>query len=122
MGRGDTKKMNAEFLKGAALTKYGTSLYVGIGIPIPILNEGLAKKTAIRDEEIFTNVVDYGVPRRDRPKLGKVSYKELKSGAITIGDRRIRVSSISSLKTAKKIAATLKSWIENGAFYLTAPV
>ncbi len=122
MVRGNAKRMTPDFLQGAAFTRYGTTLYVGIGIPIPILNEGLAKKTAIRDEEIFTNVVDYGVPRRDRPKLGKVSYKELKSGAITIGDRRIRVSSISSLKTAKKIAATLKSWIENGAFYLTAPV
>ena len=55
--------MSTEFLQGAALTKYGTSLYVGIGIPIPILNLGLAKKTAIRDEEIFTNVIDYGVPR-----------------------------------------------------------
>jgi CBS domain-containing protein len=26
------------------------------------------------------------------------------------------------LKTARKIAATLKSWIENGEFFLTAPV
>ena len=122
MVRGNAKQMTPDFLQGAAFTRYGTTLYVGLGIPIPILNEGLAKKTAIRDEEIFTNVVDYGVPRRDRPKLGKVSYKELKSGAITIGDKRIRVSSISSLKTAKKIAATLKSWIENDTFYLTAPV
>jgi uncharacterized protein (DUF39 family)/CBS domain-containing protein len=122
MVRGNAKRMTADFLKGAAFTGYGTSLYVGIGIPIPILNEGLAKKTAIRDEEIFTNVVDYGIPRRDRPKLGKVSYKELKSGAITIGDKRIRVSSLSSLKTAKKIAGTLKSWIADGEFYLTAPV
>jgi len=122
MVRGNCKKMNPEFLQGATFTRYGTTLYVGIGMPIPILNEGLAKKTAIRDEEIFTNVVDYGVPRRDRPKLRKVSYKELKSGAITIGDKKIRVSSLSSLKTARKIAATLKSWIENGSFYLTAPV
>jgi uncharacterized protein (DUF39 family)/CBS domain-containing protein len=122
MVRGNAKQMSPDFLQGAAFTRYGTSLYVGIGIPIPILNEGLAKKTAIRDEEIFTNVVDYGVPRRDRPKLGKVSYKELKSGAITIGDQRIRVSSMSSLKTAKKIAGTLKTWIENGSFFLTAPV
>jgi uncharacterized protein (DUF39 family)/CBS domain-containing protein len=122
MVRGNAKKMNPEFLQGATFTRYGTTLYVGIGIPIPILNEGLAKKTAIRDEEIFTDVVDYGVPRRDHPKLGKVSYKELKSGSITIGDRRIRVSSLSSLKTARKIAGTLKSWIENGSFYLTAPV
>jgi uncharacterized protein (DUF39 family)/CBS domain-containing protein len=122
MVRGDCKKMSAEFLRGATFTRYGTTLYVGLGIPIPILNEGLAKKTAIRDEEIFTNVVDYGVPRRDRPKLRKVSYKELKSGAMTVGDKRIKVSSLSSLKTARKIAATLKEWIENGEFYLTAPV
>jgi CBS domain-containing protein len=122
MVRGNAKRMNGEFLQGAAFTRYGTSLYVGIGIPIPILNEGLAKKTGIRDEEVFTNIVDYGVPRRDRPKLGKVSYKELKSGAITIGGKRVRVSSLSSLKTARKIASTLKAWIEDGSFYLTAPV
>jgi len=122
MVRGNAKRMSPEFLNGASFTRYGTTLYVGIGIPIPILNEGLAKKTAIQDEAIFTNVVDYGVPRRDRPKLGKVSYKDLKSGAITVGDKRIRVSSLSSLKTAKKIARTLKSWIEEGTFYLTTPV
>jgi uncharacterized protein (DUF39 family)/CBS domain-containing protein len=122
MVRGDAKKMSPEFLRGASFTRYGTTLYVGLGIPIPILNEGLAKKTAIRDEEIFTSVVDYGVPRKDRPKLAQVSYKELKSGKITVGDKRIRVSSLSSLKTARKIAGTLKLWIQNGEFFLTAPV
>lgn len=122
MVRGDCKKMQPEFLRGASFTRYGTTLYVGIGMPIPILNEGLARKTAIKDEEIFTDIVDYGVPRRSRPKLGKVSYKELKSGTITVCDREVRVGSLSSLKTAKKIAETLKSWIENGSFYLSAPV
>jgi CBS domain-containing protein len=86
------------------------------------LNEGLARKTAIRDEEIFTNVVDYGVPRKDRPKLAKVSYKELKSGAITVNGNRVRVSSLSSLKTARKVAGSLKSWIEAGEFFITSPV
>jgi uncharacterized protein (DUF39 family)/CBS domain-containing protein len=122
MVRGDAKKMGPEFLRGASFTRYGTTLYVGLGIPIPILNEGLAKKTAIRDEEIFTNVVDYGVPRKDRPTLATVSYKELKSGAITLGDKRVKVSSLSSLKTARKIAGTLKSWIQNAEFFLTAHV
>lgn len=121
MVRGDCKKMNSEFINGAAFTRYGTTLYVGVGIPIPILNEGLAKKTAIRDEEILTDIVDYGIPRRDRPKLGKVTYKELKSGAVTINDKKVKVSSLSSLKTARKIAETLKSWIENSSFYLSAP-
>jgi uncharacterized protein (DUF39 family)/CBS domain-containing protein len=122
MVRGNCKKMSPDFLQGAAFAHYGTTLYIGLGIPIPILNEGLAKKTAIRDEEIFTHVVDYGVPRRDKPKLKKVSYKELKSGAITLDAKKVRVSSLSSLKMAKEIAETLKSWIATGSFYLTAPV
>jgi uncharacterized protein (DUF39 family) len=121
MVRGDCKKMSSEFIRGAALTKYGTTLCIGLGIPIPILNEGLAKKTAILDEEIVTDIVDYGIPRRERPKLGKVSYKELKSGTITINDKKVRVSPLSSLKTARKIAEILKSWIENSSFYLSAP-
>jgi len=121
MVRGDCKKMSSEFISGGAFTKYGTSLYVGIGIPIPILNKGLAKKTALRDEEIITDIVDYGVPRRARPNLGKVSYATLKSGEVTINGRKIKVSSLSSLKKARKIADTLKSWIENGSFYLSAP-
>jgi uncharacterized protein (DUF39 family)/predicted transcriptional regulator len=122
MVRGDCKQMNSEFIRGTSFTKYGTTIYVGIGIPIPILNEELAKKTAILDEEILTDIVDYGIPRRERPKLGKVSYKELKSGAITIRDKKVKVSPLSSLKTAGKICETLKSWIENSSFYLTSPV
>ena len=97
-------------------------MYVGLGVPIPILNEGLAKKTAIRDSEIMTDVVDYSVPRRDRPKLRQVSYKELKSGSIMVNDKKVRVSSLSSIKMAKKVSQTLKSWIEEGNFYLTSPV
>jgi uncharacterized protein (DUF39 family)/CBS domain-containing protein len=122
MVRGNCKRMSPDFLQGAAFAHYGTTLYVGLGVPIPILNKGLVKKTAIRDEEIFTSVVDYGVPRRNRPELKKVSYKELKSGAITVDSKKVRVSSLSSLKKARKVAGTLKSWIENGSFYLTAPV
>ena len=116
------KRCRLNFCKGAAFTKYGTSMYVGLGIPIPILNEGLAKKTAIRDSEIMTDVVDYSVPRRDRPKLRQVSYKELKSGSITINDKKVRVSSLSSIKMAKKVSQTLKSWIEEGSFFLTSPI
>ncbi len=122
MVKGDAKKMSPEFLQGASFSKYGTSMYVGLGVPIPILNEGLAKKTAIRDSEIFTDIVDYSVPRRDRPKFGQVSYKELKSGSITINGKKVRVSSLSSLNMAKKVAKTLKSWIREGTFTLTSPI
>ena len=122
MVKGDAKKMSHEFLQGAAFTGYGTSLYVGLGVPIPILNEGLARKTAIHDSEIMTDIVDYSVPRRDRPKLGQVSYEELKSGSININGKKIRVSSLSSLKMAKKVSQTLKEWIDEGSFLLSSPV
>ncbi|KON30955.1 hypothetical protein AC482_02365 [miscellaneous Crenarchaeota group-15 archaeon DG-45] len=122
MVRGDAKRMSPEFIRGASFTNYGTTLYVGIGMPIPILNEGIAEKAAVRDRDIYTEVVDYGVPRRDRPTLRKVSYEELKSGRIAIGDRDVKVSSLSSLRKAREIAGTLKAWIEDASFYLTSPV
>lgn len=122
MVRGDCKKMDPRFIRGAAFTRYGTTLYVGIGIPIPILNTELVKKTAIKDEEIKVPIIDYGIPVRDRPVLGLASYKELKSGKITINDKSVKVSSLSSLRKAREIAEELKRWIEEGLFYLTVPV
>lgn len=122
MVKGNCKDMSSEFIQGASFTNYGTTLYVGLGIPIPILNEDLVKKTAIRDEDIYTDIVDYGIPRRSRPKLGKVSYKELKSGSITLNGKKVRTSSLSSFKKAKKVSEVLKDWILNQEFYLTSPV
>jgi len=119
--KGDLKQMTPEYLRGVTYTKYGTSIFVGVGIPIPILNEGLAKKTAVSDDEVLTDVVDYGVPRRGRPKLRQVSYKELKSGFVAINGKNIRCSSLSSFFHARKIAETLKKWIQDGEFLLNPP-
>jgi CBS domain-containing protein len=122
MVKGNCKNMSPEFIQGASFTGYGTTLYVGLGIPIPILNEELVKKTSIRDEDIFTDIVDYGVPRRARPKIGKVNYKDLKSGLINVNGKRVRSSSLSSFKKAKQVSELLKLWIENQDFYLTNPI
>ena len=122
MVKGDAKKMNARFICGASFTDYGTSIYIGLGIPIPLLNFGLAKKAAIRDEEILTDVVDYGVPRRGRPTLRKVTYKELKSGKIELDNRSVSVSSLSSINKAQEICEELAKWISDGRFALTLPV
>jgi uncharacterized protein (DUF39 family)/CBS domain-containing protein len=119
--KGDLKQMTPEYLRGVTYEKYGTSLFVGLGIPIPILNEGLARKTAIKDEDILTDVVDYGIPRRDRPKLREISYKELKSGDIDLNGKKVKCSSLSSLYYARKIANELKTWIQEGRFFLNPP-
>mgnify|MGYP001027436137 CR=1 FL=1 len=122
MIQGNLKEMRTEFLRAAIFQKYGTTLYLGIGIPIPVLNEGIAKKTGIGDPDIITEVLDYGVARRSRPVLRKVSYEELKSGSIDLNGKEVRTSPLSSYFMAKKVAEELKTWMEKGVFMLTQPV
>jgi len=120
--RGDLKKMNSQYLRGASLKGYGTSLYVGIGIPIPILDEGLAKSTAVRDSEIFTEVIDYSTGQRNRPVLSKVSYAELNSGSIEVNGKTVSAQPRGIPAKARQITEELKQWILSGEFLLSAPV
>ncbi len=122
MVKGSLKEMSTEFLRAAVFHKCGTTLYVGIGIPIPILNEGIALRTAVSDEDIVTNVLDYGVARRERPVLRKVSYKELESGSIELNGKEVRTAPLSSYFMARKVAEELKAWIEEGEFLIAQPV
>jgi uncharacterized protein (DUF39 family) len=122
MLQGDMKKMDPDFVRGATMPKYGPTLYVGAGIPIPILNEDIATRTAISDEEIICKIIDYGIPRRSRPVITETNYKELKSGKIEINGIEVPTSPLSSFKRAKMVAEELKEWIENGEFLLNTPV
>jgi uncharacterized protein (DUF39 family)/CBS domain-containing protein len=122
MLKGDMKEMDHEYVRGATMPKYGSTLYVGTGIPIPILNSDIAQRTAISDEDIVCHVLDYGVAKRSKPSLLETNYKELRSGSIEINGIEIESSPLSSYKKALKIAEELKSWIDNGDFQLTNPV
>jgi uncharacterized protein (DUF39 family)/CBS domain-containing protein len=118
---GDMKEMSAEFLRAATMHHYGVSLYVGVGVPIPILDREMVRRTAIRDQDISVDVVDYGVPRRDRPSLRKVTYAELKTGKVELNGEEVRTSSLSSYRKALDVARTLQNWIEKGKFELALP-
>lgn len=118
---GDLKEMDSRYLRGACIRDYGVSLYVGIGVPIPVINERVAKATGISDEEIWTNILDYGVPHRDRPVLKEVNYAELKSGEVELKGEKRPVSPLSSIKRAREIAEVLKDWIEKKEFKLSQP-
>ncbi len=118
---GNLKEMNQDYIRGVSVRNYGVSLFVGIGIPIPILNENLAKSTSVSDSDITTSILDYGTPRRDRPELRKVTYEQLKSGGVEVEGKERPVSSVSSLKKAREISKELKSQISNGDFLLSEP-
>ncbi|MEM3816362.1 MAG: CBS domain-containing protein, partial [Candidatus Bathyarchaeia archaeon] len=57
-----------------------------------------------------------------RPIVKRVSYAELRSGRVYLGDRRVPSSPLSSYKMAREIAETLKKWILEGTFFLTEPI
>ncbi len=121
---GNLKDASIEYLRGVSLKGYGASLAVGIGVPIPILDEETARYAAVRDSEIFAPVVDYSkdYPQMQGEPLAYVSYEELRSGCITIDGRQIETASLSSYYKAREIAAELKGWIEAGEFELSKPV
>jgi uncharacterized protein (DUF39 family) len=120
---GDLKQMNAKWLRGVSMKGYGVSLAVGIGVPIPILDEEMAFYTSVSDEDILAPVVDYATayPNRESDVITYVSYKELKSGYIELFGKKVPTSPLSSYSKAKEIAETLKSWIKEGKFFLTSP-
>jgi len=121
---GDLKQMDSKWIKGVSFQGYGTSLAVGIGVPIPVLNEEIAKFTAVSDSEIFTNIVDYSkaYPQGISDSLGRVSYEQLKSGKIKVSGKEVLTAGISSYPKAVEIATELKEKIAKGDFLLSQAV
>jgi uncharacterized protein (DUF39 family) len=124
---GDLKQMSPRWLVGTSMLGYGSTLTVGIGIPIPILSEEILRFTAVKDEDIYTAVVDYSeaYPQGRPDVLGEVNYAELKTGRIKIAGKEVPTASLSSYPRAREIAGILKDWILKGEFLvaeLVAPL
>ncbi len=118
----DLKAASHEYFSAATFTGYGVSAFVGIGIPIPVLDEDIAATLALTDADLTATVFDYGVARRSRPALARVSYAELRSGSIQVEGREVPTGPISSLAVARAIAAELKRWVAEGGFTLAPPL
>ncbi len=115
----DLKEAEEEFLAAARYDGYGISLFVGLGLPIPVLDEDLARRLSVRDGDIETDARDYSRP--GRPVVGRYTYSELRSGSVEIEGRRAPTSSQSSLAKARRIADVLKERVLDGRFPLEAP-
>jgi len=118
---GDLKQMKPEWLRGVSMQGYGTTMAVGLGVPIPILSEEILRYTLVKDEDIVAPIVDYSeaYPNRKPDTLGEVSYGQLKTGQIEVQGKKIPTASLSSYSKATEIANTLKEWIQKGEFTLT---
>jgi uncharacterized protein (DUF39 family) len=117
---GDVKEMSADYLRAAYFEKYGVTLYLGIGIPIPVLDEEMAAALSVRNRDIPVLVCDYGA--EGHPAVARTNYDELRSGTVRIDGKAVRTAPLSSLKKAREIAEALKAQVASGAFPMAAPV
>ena len=121
---GDLKQMNPRWLVGTSMIGYGATITIGIGVPIPIIDEEMLVQAAATDAEIYAGIIDYSeaYPNMKPDIVGEVSYAQLKSGKINIHGKEIPTGSLSSYSRAVEIAGILKDWIIAGKFLLTEPV
>lgn len=117
---GNLKEMDTAFIRPAEYERYGVSMFVGIGIPIPILSKEIMEFVSVTNDQLYTRVIDYSDPQKK--VLKKVTYAELRSGQVEIDGKQIRTSSMSSLKKAREIADLLTKQIEDGQFFVQEPV
>ncbi len=116
---GDLRDMSDRYVKGAVYEKYGISLFVGIGIPIPILDAEMLKYTTVKNSEIKTALAD----KSGKEKLPETfTYEQLQSGSVEFRGKQVKTAPLSSISRAREIAEELKSWIEKGEFLLTEAV
>lgn len=119
---GDLKAMSTRFVRPATYVGYGVSLFVGIGIPIPILSPEVLKRAAVRNREIETNIFDYAVQSKNRPVLKRVNYEQLQSGQVELNGKSVKTVSLSSITKAREIIEVMNGWLKSGEMELQRPI
>ena len=114
---GSLKEMSTEFIRAAYFEKYGVSLFVGIGMALPVIDEDAADALLIRNKNIETRICDYSDP--SHPAIATVNYGELQSGTVNWEGKKIRTAPLSSISKAIEITEVLKVQIQNASFFLT---
>lgn len=121
---GDMREMDVKWLRAVSFTGYGLTLSVAVGVPIPILDEEMARFVSVTDAELRAPVVDYSSyypTGQGEARLGEVTYAALKSGSIRIKDQDVPTGSFSSYALAREVALHLKHQIQGNGFFLTEP-
>jgi len=97
---------------------YGVSIYLSIGMAIPVVSSDIAKALTIRNKDIITNIHDYATGET----IGKVNYEALVKNEVYVGEKHASSRTMSRIKESYHIMALLKEKVINGTFILTEPV
>ncbi len=114
----DLRQVRSEFISPLYIPGYGVSLYISIGIAIPVINLDMAKALSVRNQDIKTQIHDYAT--------GEISstttFQDLYNNNVSINGVKAASRTMTRLKTSHKITQILKTKVENGSFELTNPV
>jgi uncharacterized protein (DUF39 family) len=116
---GNAKEMSPQWIRAAYYEKYGVTMYVGVGFAIPVLDEDMAYRVMVRNDEIETTLCDYGV--EGHPGLKSLHYGELMSGTVEFQGKKVKTAPLSSYRRARLLAETLKQRVLGGTFPLIPP-
>jgi len=121
---GNMKEMRSRWVRAVSFSGYGATLSVAVGVPIPMLDEEMARFVSVADADLTAPIVDYSTyypTGEGEASLGEVSYADLKSGSIQISGKEVPTGSFSSYGLARQVAHHLKDLIQKGDFTLTRP-
>lgn len=120
---GDLKAMNSRYIRGATFDGYGVTMYVGMGIPMPVLDDDMFYDLSRPNSQLYTSLYDYSTGGLKRPVIKHgINYEELRSGSININGKKVRTAPVSSLALAREIAGLLKDSVKSGDFTLQKPI
>lgn len=118
----DVEGMNPRWVRGGYLKSFGPVLYLGIAVPIPVLNIEIAEYLSITDDKIHTTIVDYSIPRRTKPTFGQCTYSELRTSTVVINNKPTLAAPLVSMAWSIEVANALKNNILAKSFYLAEPI
>lgn len=118
----DIESMNSKWIRGGFIKSYGPVLYIGIGVPLPVLNEEAAKYISVTDDKIHSTIVDFSIPRRTKPTFGQCTYSELRTSTVIINKKPTLSAPLSSMAMAIEICNELKDTILQKNFLLSEKI
>ena len=118
----DIESMQPKWVRAGFIKSFGPVLYIGVGIPIPVLNEEIAEYLAITDEYIHSTIVDFAIPRRTKPIFGQCTYAELRTSTVEINNKPTLAAPLASMSWTIEICKILKDKILNNKFLLSMPI
>lgn len=114
----EMRGLNPRYVKAVYIPGYGVSIYIALGMALPVIDEDFVHDLSVRNKDIKTNVVDYATG----DTVCQANYHQLINSGLIIRGKTVKCRTMSKIKESYEITELLKNEILKGNFNLTSPV